>query len=373
MTAMDEGSGTLSRRMLIAGGAATLLAGGAEQRAEADTRLVAAARREPPVRIYSNMSQYNWRPVLAGLRQAYPTLAIETIDMGPTELFERYYAESAAGRRSADMLISNAPDAWLRLVGRGQVLPYRSSQIAALPGWSLPFPGLYTLSADPMLLIYNKALLDPPLRPTGLRHLAQIAATNPRKFRHRITTYDAASHALAYALQRAAIVAGKPGGWDLMQRLAPYTRLETGGATMLDKVTTGEYLAGFHVSAVTVLPQMRTKGRAQLLDWTLCRDGTPLALRGMAITKATRTPAGSRLVLDWLLSRTGQIAAANGGLTPCRRDIGEREVPFLTIDGIVRRLGGTAPIVLVGYDRRLIADYPGFIARWKRVFAPVRT
>lgn len=364
---MTDGKVTPARRGVLAGLAAMAgLIGGRGLAQSQD--LVAASRRESGLRVYSNMAEYNWREILEGFKRRYPWIRVETLDMGPTEAFERYYAETSARRASADMIVSSAPDAWLRFAQRRAAAGYRSPEEPRLPAWSLPLPGIYTLSADPMLMVYNKALLDPHQVPTGLNQLTALAAANPRKFAHRITTYDASAHALAYAVHWSAIDQRKPGGWDLMQRLAPYVRVETGGAAMLDKVTAGEYLVGYHVSAVTVLPQMLTKGRAKIVAWTLCADGTPVVPRGMAVTAAARSPTSARLLLDYLLSRDGQIAAAKGGLTPYRSDVRESDVPFLTHDSVIRRLGGESKVVMVGYDHRMVSQYDAFVARWNELF-----
>lgn len=355
------------RRSVLLGLAACggMLVSGAPARA-AET-LVARSRRERSVRIYSNMAEYNWREMLEGFARHYPWISVEAMDMGPTEVFERYYAEHSARRPSADIIVSSAPDAWLRFLSNHGVAPYQSPEALHLPRWSIPAPGLYTLSADPMVMLFNKILLPPAMRPSGLGQLAGIAAANPRKFAHRITTYDAASHALAYAVHWSAIQRERPGGWDLMARLAPYVRLETGGAAMLDKVTVGEYLAAFHVSSVTVLPQMREKGRSEIVEWRLCADGTPVVPRGMAVTAGATSPASSRLLLDYLLSREGQMLAARGGLTPYRGDVSERDVSSLTFDGLTRRLGA-ANVVLVGYDPQMIRGNAAFLARWNGLF-----
>lgn len=354
---------SLTRRQWIGG---ALAAAATPRMAMADD-LERRSRAEDNLLIYSNMAEYNWQPIVTVLRRRYPWLRVDTLDMGPTEVFERYYAETSAGRRSADIIVSSAPDAWLRFAGQQQIAPHRSAEDAALPGWSKPLPGLHTLSADPMVMVYNKALLPPQMRPRGLRQLAAIATANPRKFRHRITTYDAEVHALAYAVQWSAISAGRPGSWDLMAKLSPYVRVESGGATMLDKVTVGEYLAGYHISAVTVLPKMRDKGRAEIVSWELCADGTPVVPRGIAVTRKARNPASAALALDFMLGRTGQIAAAQGGLTPYRHDVGEREVPYLTLDGIARRIGGQN-LVMVGYDHRMVAQNAAFIRKWDSIF-----
>ncbi|MFV3131104.1 ABC transporter substrate-binding protein [Niveispirillum sp. KHB5.9] len=330
--------------------------------------LVEASKQEGSLLIYSIMAEYNWRPILRGFQALYPWIKVNCLDMGPTEVFERYYAETSVDRPSADIIVSSAPDAWMRFAAKGGIGRHDSREIPNLPGWSLPMPGLYTLSADPMVMVYNKLLLKPEQYPDGLKRLAVLAEENPLKFRKRVTTYDAAAHALAYAVHWTAITAGRPGGWDLMERLSPAVRVETGGAAMMEKVTTGEYLVGFNVSAVTVWPQMASKGRAEIVDWTLDKDGTVLVPRGMAATAAARNPASARLMLDYILSHDGQVAAAQGGLMPYRADVRADEVPYLTYAGLVARLGGEDRIVHVGYDPTMLDTYQPFIQHWNATF-----
>ncbi len=353
-----------TRRQVLGGLAAAAMLPAA---ARADD-LVAASKTEGGLLIYSIMAEYNWRPLLQGFQALYPWIKVNCLDMGPTEVFERYYAETSVSRPSADIIVSSAPDAWMRFAAKGGIGVHTSREDINLPAWSRPMPGLYTLSADPMVMIYNKLLLRPEQYPDGLNRLADLAAENPLKFRKRVTTYDAAAHAVAYAVQWAAITRGRPGGWDLMQRLAPAVRVESGGAAMMEKVTTGEYLVGFNVSAVTVWPQMATKGRAEIVDWTLDKDGTVLVPRGMAATAAARNPASARLMLDYLLSHDGQVAASLGGLMPYRADVRADEVHYLTYAGLVQRLGGEEKIVHVGYDPTMLDHYQDFIARWNATF-----
>ncbi|AUN32265.1 ABC transporter substrate-binding protein [Niveispirillum cyanobacteriorum] len=353
-----------SRRQIMAGIAAAALLPGM---ARADDP-VTASKAESGLLIYSIMAEYNWRPLLRGFQALYPWIKVNCLDMGPSEVFERYYAETSVNRASADIIVSSAADAWMRFAAKGSIGAHVSREDGSLPAWSRPMPGLYTLSADPMVMIYNKLLLKPDQYPDGLNRLAALAEENPLKFRKRVTTYDAAAHALAYAVHWAAITSGRPGGWDLMQRLSPAVRVESGGAAMMEKVTTGEYLVGFNVSAVTVWPQMATKGRSEIVDWTLDKDGTVLVPRGMAVTAGSRSPASARLMLDYLLSHDGQVAAAQGGLMPYRSDVRPDEVPYLTYDGLVRRLGGEDRIVHVSYDPTMLDHYQDFIARWNATF-----
>lgn len=370
----------MMRRMLKCLGAAALMLVAAPTAALAKApayypadyaKTVAASRREPGLLIYSNVAEYNWRDILAGFRKQYPWIKVATLDMGPSEVFERYYSEVSAKRKTADLIVSGAPDAWQRFVANGGPLPYRSPEASKLPAWSMPAPGLYTFSTDPMIVIYNKLLLRPNEYPKAMMPLANMAARNPARFRNKLTTYDASSHSFAYTIHWSVVDQKKPAGWELMAKLGPMTRPETGGAIMLDKVTAGEYLVAYYTSGLTVFPRMGEAGRAKIIGWTLPKDGTPVMLRGMSVTKGARSPASAKLMLDYLLSHDGQVAAGKGGMTPYRSDVADKEVPFLTYRAVERRVG-PKNIVMVGYDPDMIKEYRPFIARWNQLFKSKR-
>ena len=46
----------------------------------------------------------------------------------------------------------------------------------------------------------------------------------------------------------------------------------------------------------------------------------------------------------------------------------ESDVPFLTHDSVIRRLGGESKVVMVGYDHRMVSQYDAFVARWNELF-----
>lgn len=96
------------RRLLAAGmvGVAGTVGGfgwvgsGTAFAAPAAPDLETKARGEQGVLIYSNLSNANMAPFLAGLRAKYPWLKVDALHLGPAEVFERYYSESSVGRRS---------------------------------------------------------------------------------------------------------------------------------------------------------------------------------------------------------------------------------------------------------------------------------
>lgn len=327
--------------------------------------MVRDAENEGRLLIYSNVAEYNWRNLIEEFHARHPKIRIETLDLGPAEAFERYYAETSAGKRSADMIVVAAPDAWQRFIASGGVAEYDSPESGHLPDWSKPSPGVYTLATDPMILIYNKALLKESEYPKSLDNLVSMAKSDPARWTNKITTYDASSHPFAYSLHWRAV---QKMGWDNLETLAAYTRPESGGSTMLDKVMGGEYLAAFYTSGITVFPRMNDAGRDRILGWSLPADGVPVMMRGMAVTKTAKSPNTARVFMDFMLSHDGQVAAGEGGMTPYRPDVDASEVPFLTYSAMADQIGGEEKLTIIGYEPKMLTDYDGFITRWNKLF-----
>jgi len=137
--------------------------------------IVEGSKKEGKLVVYSIMAEYNWKHVLEGFKKLYPWIEVQTLDLGSSEVFERYYSERASNARTGDLLIVGAVDKWLQFVAKGEALEYVSPEEGKLPKWAMIRKGLYTVSADPMVIVYNKALLPEKLRPNSLAQLAKFA------------------------------------------------------------------------------------------------------------------------------------------------------------------------------------------------------
>ena len=322
------------------------------------------SKKEARLEIYSNVGTLNWEVIVKGFNRKYPWIRVEALDVGPEEAFERYYAESASGHHSADVIVAASPTSWLRFIGKGELMPVEAAEAAQLPAWSKPFPGLYTFSTDPLILVYNKLLLPESERPHSLAQLAQLVSSDPGRFRNHITTYDATSHPFALA---AHWTYAHVRGWNLLDILGPATRPEDASGDMIEKITTGEYSAGYFVSGVTTFVRTLQPARAKLLGWSLMNDGTLVFARGIGIPKRAVSTASARLFLEFALSHEGQVTIGQAGLTPYRPDVKTSEVPYLTYASIAAQIGekNVMPIL---YDRAMVTDQNAFLARWKKVY-----
>jgi iron(III) transport system substrate-binding protein len=353
---------------------ATLWSGAAQAQAlpsyypKSYSAIVEGSKKENKLVIYSIMAEYNWKPVLEGFKKLYPWIEIQTLDLGSGEVFERYYSERASNSKSGDLLINGTVDKWLAFIAKGEVLEYDSPEISKLPKWSLIRKGVYTVSSDPFVLVYNQLLLPEGKRPTSLASLAKLSQDNPSLFKNKITSYNAATEALGLSLNWAYVKKYGEDKWSILDQLGKVARTERSAGPMIEKISAGEYVAGYFVSGIVLFPKLDDPARAKILGWAFPTDGTPILLRGMAIPKGVTNVNSAKLMLDYILSHDGQVGFGKGGLTPYRSDVQASEVPRFTLDSIIKKLGGEDKIVRLEYDERTLKEGPDFQVRWKKSF-----
>ncbi len=330
--------------------------------------IVEGSKKEGKLVVYSIMAEYNWKAVLEGFRTLYPWIEVQTLDLGSSEVFERYYSERASGARTGDLIIAGAVDKWLQLLAKGEAIDYTSAEIDKVPKWSVPRKGLYTVSADPMLLVWNNALVPENQRPKSLAELAKITQEHPADYKNKVTTYNAATEAFGLNINWAYTRKYGDKAWELLATLGKVVRPERSAGPMVEKITSGEYKVGYFISAIVLFPKLNDPARAKLLGWAYPTDGTPIVLRGMAIPKGVTNLNSAKLMLDYILSHDGQVGFGKGGLTPYRSDVQANEVPRPTYDGVVRAVGGEDKVVRVEYDDDVMTKGQAFQERWKKTF-----
>ncbi len=320
--------------------------------------IVAAAEQEGQLIIYGTMAAAVWQPILEEFGRRYPAIRVETLDLGD-ELFERYLAEASAGARTADLITSAAAASWLDISHRDQVLQYDSPENAMVPDWARPLPGVYVMSADPFIMSYSKALIPADRYPDSIADVAQLVQDFPDL---TLTTYDARG-GIGYAVWSAWVRDNGEEGWEVLKALGPKLRLEASAGSMVNKLVAGEYAVTLFVGASVPIRILNAAGADQVGAYGLVTDGTPIMMRGVGITRGARSPNAARLLLDFILSRDGQLLLAKGNLTPYRADIGPGDVANFTFNGIVEAIG-EENVNIVRYDQAIVDGYDAFVARW---------
>lgn len=323
--------------------------------------IIEASRGEAGVMIYSNMADNNWAPLLEGFRAKYPWIKVETVDLGSGTVHSRWEAEKGSSTRSADILVSGANDRWASYGKDGLMEAYESPENAHLPDFAKPYPGVSVMSADPLVITYNAALLSEDQRPTGFASLAAAAVADPGTFDGRITTYDAARNSFGLAAWWNYLDKKGDAGWANLRAIGPMIRGETSGGPMNEKIATGEYVIGVAVSGITIFPRLEQPG-GEILGFAFPDDGTIMMLRGMGIPKGAANPNSAKLFVDFALSTEGQTLIGKGGLVPYREDVPEAEVRY-TFQGI-GEIVGADNLIVAGFDERLITEAAAFAEKF---------
>jgi iron(III) transport system substrate-binding protein len=318
---------------------------------------IEASRDEGTLVVYGNPSGDQWEPVLADFNEAYPWIDVETFDLGGSEAFQRYLTEEATGSGTADVIVNTDGAGWLDLVERGQVVDYVDPELADLGPEAVLAPGVFALSYDPLVAVFNSATLPEDEQPTSLAELAEVAD-------------DLEGDIGTVAVENSNAGLGTYGyldaqgedGWEVLEQLGPHAGAEDGTGALLGKLQSGEYAAAFFVSgAVRALIDGTSTG--DILDYRYFEDATTLPARGMGITAAADSPNAATVFVSWLLSQEGQVAACAGGFTPYRDDV---ECPT-GLPAIEAEIGPDAPI-LVGYPDGLAEEQAEIQQRWNDAF-----
>lgn len=333
-----------------------------------NSAIVEASKKENALVIYSIMSASNWKPVIDGFAKKYPWIKVENVvDLSSNEIFPRYLSEAGTKAKTADLMITTNPDGWQDFIAKDQVVVYKSTEDAALPAWSKLAPGVYTVSSDPLIFIWNKQAV--PVAPKTMADLAAMIDKDPAKFQGKITTYDAETNATGFAANWFWIKKKGDDGWKILESISKAKpKLGSGAGAMVDDTLSGAISVGYFVSGINAYPKY--PAAEPVMGNSMIADITPLIVRGMSVTKAGANPNSAKLMLDYVLSQEGQLAFADGGLTSYRPDVADKAK--LSLTKLAAAVGGEQNLAPFYFDKDIAdpAKVAEFKARWKKLFKP---
>jgi len=284
------------------------------------------------------------------------------MDLGTTETFERYYTESAGNARTADMIITSAPGEWQEFIAKGELEVYQPVNLEGMPDFATLTDGVYAVSTDPFIIIYNKALVPTP--PTSLADIAKLAA-DPA-FAGKVTTYDAEKNGTGMALNYFWVKKFGDAGWATLTEIGKSNvNMQTSAGNMTQAVLSGEAAAGYFVSGITVFPKFPDADA--VMGWSYDMSGQVVMVRAMGVTKHASSPASAKLLMEFILSAEGQLAWSEGGLTAYRPDVAAQAEHHLQkiIDAV-----GADNVIYFYFDPDLAdpANRQAFVDKWKAAY-----
>lgn len=279
--------------------------------------LAAAAAREGVVEIWSTTDQDRVAELLNDFRKAHPRIKVIYSDLHGGDM-QAAFLRAAAGRNgTADLLWSSAMDLQVKLLNDGYAMTYRSPEASNLPDWAKWKDQAWGITAEPIVIIYNKKLISPervPRSHIALRKFLESAAGG----QHAIATYDVTRSAVGY-LYLSQDEQASHDTWRLVSAMAANKlRLYTSAEEILHDVAAGRVAIGYNIVGSYAIDELSKNPDIEVV---LPQDYTLVMSRIAMIPQRARHPAAAKLFLDFLLSKQGQRRLAERYITPARTDI----------------------------------------------------
>lgn len=326
-------------------------------------QIIDAAKKEAPMLFYTSIASDQIQPLLDGFKKVYPWSNVQHLEQGSDGVIDRYNNEVGTNTPTASLLFTAAPDKWMDLIKRKQVLDYNSPEQANYPKEDAPFPGLYTGGGDPMIFIWNKLLVQDAQAPQSLQQLVSQVKSDPGTYQGKVVTYGIDT-GFGYRMHWALAKHLGDKIWDYYKVLGPVSKFERSVGSMIEKVQSGEYLIGYGAAAETPFTMIQDPSVASVLGVGYMKDATPLSIRGIAVSAAGKSPATAKLMLDFILSKPGQILYATKGKLPARPDVTSADLKGGETITTMNQKVGAQNVEIIGYDQAMIDGLKDFTAKW---------
>lgn len=306
---MNKNYAGIAVSLLLAGMLAATGCGGAEKKPAAKPAEKAAAKPAAELTVYTSvyngMVQEMAKPVV---EQQLKEVKVKWQTAGSESVKAKLLDEMKQGPAEADLVMISDPDFYLQLKKEGKLLNYKSPEAAEL-AIDVDSDGAFTpIRISAMVIAVHtdkvkelpkswKDLLDP-------KYKGMIAMPNPK--------------AAATALATVAALTDKY-GWEYWEKLKANGVTVSKTLEMREKFARGEY-------PITItMEENVVKQKAQGVKAAIIypEEGSVLVPGYIGILKDTKNPEGAKKLVDWWLSRDGQLAMSLAYMHPVKYGVKE--------------------------------------------------
>lgn len=322
----------------------------------------AGAAKEGRLVIWSSTDRPLVANLLADFQRLHPAIRIDYREMRALPAHRLVEERARNGGDMPDFLWTSAMDLQIKLVNDGHALRYASPERPALPEWANWKNEAWGVTAEPIVMVYNRRLLPPTNAPKSHSDLLRLLETRSATLRGKVATYDVADSAVGYLYLSQDQVASRL-TWPLVRALgANGVRLFSTSEEIISDVSAGRSAIGYNVlGSYAIAGQQRNPDLVVVLP----TDYTLLMSRIAVIPEKAPHPNAARIFLDYLLSRSGQEHLVAHAMPSVRRDMAVPE--SLRTPEQLRRAIPVSPALLVVQDRLMRKR---FLSEWDRLIRP---
>lgn len=280
--------------------------------------LIENGTKEGRLVIWSTTDRKVMRDLLSAFERAYPGITTDYHDLSARDVRDRFLDEEKARRANPDLLLSSSMDMQIKLVNDGYAQSYDSPEKGNLPDWANWKNQAWGVTAEPVVFVYNKALLSRERVPRNHMDLVRLLERRDRDLRGRIATYDPATSSVGYlCLSQDNMVSGHV--WQMAHGLgANKARFFPTSEEVIQDVSSGRSVIGYNALGSYALDEA---ARNANLGVVFPSDYTLMMSRIAMIPTGARHPNAARLFLDFLLSAKGQSLLARHAMPSVRSDV----------------------------------------------------
>jgi iron(III) transport system substrate-binding protein len=318
-------------------------------------QLIKASKKESGLVFYGNPPTANFKVLLDKFKAKYSWIKTTSYDLEDNTVFSKYASEAAQGVRTADVLIASAPNLWIYASRKVYAANYTPFGLAAYPKFVKQFKGIYVMSPDPAVIVYNKAQVKAP---TSVTAIANGAGTYKKVTGYTVENTFGYTGLWGYVQKK---------GWSNFRKIGHRLTPASGVASQLQLVAQGGAQAAYLTSPTARFRIASDPNLQKLLDWRYVKDAEPLIPRGIAITRKAASPASAKLFLNFVYSKAGQQAMCDAGFTAFRNGFKPSGGCRNTLADVYKNVN-RKNIILVPFSQKFVNDRPKFTARWHQIF-----
>ncbi|MEO5494957.1 MAG: ABC transporter substrate-binding protein [Sphingomonas sp.] len=315
------------------------------------------AETERSLLIWSAIDEKKASRLVADFQRLYPLVRVTYVEMPARDMNQKFIAAAASNKGTADFLWSSAMDLQIKLVNDGYAQTYVSPERDRLPDWANWKDQAWGTTAEPIVMVYNRDMIDDVAMPKSHVDLARFLEDTPSGVLNRIAMSDPAASAVGY-LYLSQDQQATHDIWRLARAMgASHVHLFTRAEDAVRDVEAGRAAIGYNIVGSYALGEVEKHPR---LGMVLPTDYTLLVSRIAMIPTSALHPNAAKLFLDFLLSRRGQMHLVREDMPSVRADV--KVLKELQPSGVRLRAIRVGPGLLVSQDS-LTRKY--FLDRWR--------
>lgn len=194
-------------------------------------------------------------------------------------------------------------DLQVKLVNDGYAQPYVSKEITHIPDWAVWKNEAYAITAEPVVIVYNKNLVAESDVPRSRSELTNLLSKKPDAYRGKIASYDPEQSGAGFLfITRDSRITKTT--WEMVRAFGGAgIKLYSTTGTVLDRISSGEHLIAYNVIGSYAIERAKEDASIGVI---FPADYITLMSRIAFIPVAARHPESAKLFLDYLLSERGQ-------------------------------------------------------------------